>query len=214
MTYLELVELRERSEMGAGYEAERPRRVMDSVRRRSLEQPAITILNANRTMAISTVRPDGWPQTTIVGYANKGFEIYFLIFRASQKYANIQRDNRISIAVAPEPAALDQLKAVFAGAKAQEITDSHERDDAWRLLMARHANPAGFKIPEAGEAAFMRASCKYISVLDFSQGLGHREVLTVGEDGSVLGADLHRDHWSASAAETFDREQMGLAAKE
>ena len=68
-----------------------------------MEQPAITILNANRIMAISTVRPDGWPQTTVVGYANSGFDIYFLILRRSQKYANIRRDDRVSIAVAPEP---------------------------------------------------------------------------------------------------------------
>ncbi|MBV8908539.1 MAG: pyridoxamine 5'-phosphate oxidase family protein, partial [Sphingomonas sp.] len=57
-----------------------------------MEHPAITILNANRIMAISTVRPDGWPQTTIVGYANRGFDIHFLIFRGSQKYANLQHD--------------------------------------------------------------------------------------------------------------------------
>lgn len=88
-----------------------------------MEQPAITILNAQRIMAISTVRPDGWPQTTIVGYANKGFDIFFLIFRTSQKFANIQRDDRISIAVAPDPADLGDLKAVYAGAHATEITD-------------------------------------------------------------------------------------------
>ena len=57
-----------------------------------MEQPAITILNANRIMTIATVRPDGWPQATIVGYANEGFRIYFLIYRASQKFENIGGD--------------------------------------------------------------------------------------------------------------------------
>ena len=38
-----------------------------------MEQPAITILNANRIMTIATVRADGWPQTTMVGYANEGW---------------------------------------------------------------------------------------------------------------------------------------------
>ena len=36
-----------------------------------MEQPALQILNDNRVMSIATVRPDGWPQTTIVGYANR-----------------------------------------------------------------------------------------------------------------------------------------------
>lgn len=177
-----------------------------------MEQPAITILNANRLMAISTIRPDGWPQTTVVSYANRGFEIYFLIFRASQKYANIQQDNRISIAVAPEPERVEQLKAVYAGAIAQEIRVSEERDQAWKLLMERHSSLPGFKIPEAEQAVFMRASCKHVSVLDFSRGPGHREQLTVDDNGAVSKANIGRENWAA--ADAFELQGMGIAAKE
>jgi nitroimidazol reductase NimA-like FMN-containing flavoprotein (pyridoxamine 5'-phosphate oxidase superfamily) len=178
-----------------------------------MEHPAITILNTNRIMAISTVRPDGWPQTTIVGYANRGFDIYFLIFRASQKYANIQRDNRISIAVAPEPAEIEQLKAVYAGLAAEEITDQGEREAAWRLLMERSSNLAGFEMPDADQAVFMRGRCKFVSLLDFSQGLGHREQFTVDASGAVTSEGHSKDEWPA-AGDTFDREGMGVAAKE
>lgn len=152
-----------------------------------MDHTAIRILNTHQTMAISTVRPDGWPQTTIVGYANRGFEIVFLIYRAGQKWANIQHDDRISIAVASEPLELNRLQAVYAGAHAKEITDEHEREDAWKQLMQRHANLAGSQIPEATEAVFMRARCKYVSVLDFTQGLGHREQFTVDDRGNVAG---------------------------
>ena len=178
-----------------------------------MEHPAITILNANRIMAISTVHPDGWPQTTVVGYANRGFDIYFLIFRGSQKYANLQRDDRISIAVAPEPRELAQLKAVYAGLTVREVTDTQERNEAWRLLMERHSNLAGFKIPDANQAVFMRGRCKYVSVLDFSEGVGHREQITVGDSG-VLNKDRSKDEWGRSTAATFGDERMGLAAKE
>jgi len=37
----------------------------------SMDDSAIEILDTQRTMAISTLRPDGWPQTTIVGYVNE-----------------------------------------------------------------------------------------------------------------------------------------------
>jgi nitroimidazol reductase NimA-like FMN-containing flavoprotein (pyridoxamine 5'-phosphate oxidase superfamily) len=150
-----------------------------------MEHTAVKILNAHRIMAISTIRPDGWPQTTVVGYANEGFDLFFMIFRSGQKYANIQRDDRISIAVTAEPAELNELKAVYAGAHAREITDESERTQAWRLLMQRHSNLAGFQMPDARESVFMRATCKYVSVLDFSQGLGHKENLTVGEGVAV-----------------------------
>jgi len=179
-----------------------------------VEQPAITILNANRIMAISTVRPDGWPQTTVVGYANSGFDIYFLILRRSQKYANIRRDDRVSIAVAPEPKQLEQLKAVYAGLIVKEITESQERDYAWHLLMERHSNLAGINIPNADEAVFMRGKCRHVSVLDFSQGPGHREELTLDESGALTEKDRSKDEWGTSAADTFDHEGMGVAAKE
>ena len=64
-----------------------------------MEAKAIEILNAHRIMAIATVRPDGWPQATMVGYANHDLLIYFVISRHSQKFANIAKDDRISIAV-------------------------------------------------------------------------------------------------------------------
>lgn len=163
-----------------------------------MEHPAVRILNAHRIMSISTVRPDGWPQTTVVGYANRGFDIYFLIFRTSQKFANIEQDDRISIAVAAEPMELADLQAVYAGAHAREITDAKERDDVWRLLMMRHSNLAGFKIPDADDAVFMRARCKYVSLLDFTQGPGHREMLTLDDQGALIESGAERDAWATS----------------
>jgi len=153
-----------------------------------VEHIAIQILNAHQTMAISTVRPDGWPQTTIVGYTNRGFDIIFLIYRTGQKWANIQHDDRISIAVASEPLELANLQAVYAGAHATEIADEAERQEAWQQLMQRHANLAGSLIPEASEAVFMRARCKYVSVLDFTQGIGHREQFTLDDQGRLIEA--------------------------
>lgn len=140
---------------------------------------AIRILGAHQVMAISTIRPDGWPQTTIVGFANEGLTIYFLIFRSSQKIANIERDNRVSIAVADAAADVRDAKAVYAGAHAVEVTDPIERNLAWRLLGQRHPNLRHFVPPSRGDAAMMRAECEHLSILDYSKGLGHTESLTI-----------------------------------
>ena len=144
-------------------------------------QPAIEILNSHRMMAISTVRPDGWPQTTMVGYANQGWTAYFLIFRQSQKFTNIEKDDRVSIAVSAEPRSLGEIKAVYAGAHAAEVTDPAERERAWQLLLERHPNLFDFGMPDNEDTALMRAECKYVSVLDYSKGIGHAEALTVGD---------------------------------
>ena len=150
-------------------------------------QPAIGILDANRKMAVSTVRPDGWPQTTIVGYANDGWTVYFLIFRSSQKFANIKRDDRVSIAVDNDSRNLGEVKAVFAGSHASEVTDPDERKLAWTMLVERHPNLADFGMPDDADTALMKAVCKYVSVLDYSQGIGHHETVTV-ESGSDQGS--------------------------
>jgi hypothetical protein len=34
-------------------------------------------------MSLATVRPDGWPQATLVSYVNEGIILYFLISRSS-----------------------------------------------------------------------------------------------------------------------------------
>lgn len=142
-------------------------------------QRAVAILEAQRTMAISTVRPDGWPQTTIVGYASEGLDVYFMILCSSQKYGNIQRDNRVSMAVGDQPADLSQAKAVFAGANAVEITNTAERRRAWVLLEQRHPNLRDFALPQKSEAAVMRAMCRHVSVVDYTVGIGHTEAFTV-----------------------------------
>ena len=148
-----------------------------------MEEPALEILGANRMMAISTVRPDGWPQTTIVGYANDGWSAYFLIFRSSQKFANIIHDDRVSIAVSREASSLGDIKAVYAGCHASEVTDPSERERAWSLLTERHPNLADFAPPDQVKTALMRAMCKYVSVLDYSKGIGHSEEYVVDQDG-------------------------------
>ena len=144
-----------------------------------MEQPALQILNDNRIMSIATVRPDGWPQSTIVGYANEGWNLYFLIYRNSQKFENISHDNRVSIAVGHEPTALREIRAVYAGCHAAEVTDLAERSRAWNLLAERHPNLTDLAPPGTAEVATMKAECKHVSVLDYSKGLGHTESLTL-----------------------------------
>ena len=144
-----------------------------------MQQPAIDILNANRIMTIATVRPDGWPQATIVGYANEGWSLYFLIYRDSQKFANIARDNRVAITVGCEPSDIHQVKAVYAGCDACELTDLAERSRAWNLLAQKHPNLTDLAPPHDAQVATMVAHCRHVSVLDYTKGLGHTESVSV-----------------------------------
>jgi nitroimidazol reductase NimA-like FMN-containing flavoprotein (pyridoxamine 5'-phosphate oxidase superfamily) len=163
-----------------------------------MQENAIEILDTHRTMAISTLRADGWPQTTIVGYANEGLTLYFLIFRSSQKLANIRRDMRVSFAVGGETEKLDQLTAVYAAAHAVEIKDEEQRARAWRLLESRHPNLVDFELPERTEAAMIKATCQFISVLDYRKGAGHIDELSIGEGGPTQHGP-RTEQWGSTA---------------
>lgn len=163
-----------------------------------MDEGAVEILDSHRTMAISTLRPDGWPQTTFVGYANEGLTLFFLIFRSSQKLANIRRDMRVSLAVGGDEKEISRLTAVYAAAHAVEVTDQKERARAWNLLESRHPNLADFELPDRSDAAMMKAVCQFVTVLDFRRGPGHTEELFVSE-GVTKREGERTDHWGTSA---------------
>ena len=149
----------------------------------AVQDSAIEILCAHRIMAVSTLRPDGWSQTTFVGYVNDGLTLYFLIFRSSQKLSNMRLDKRISIAVGGETKELDQMTAVYAAAHAAEVGDAEERSRAWRLLQSRHPNLLDFELPERTEAAMMKATLQFVSTLDYRKGGGFIEERSIDEKG-------------------------------
>lgn len=161
----------------------------------SAENDAIRILDTHRIMAVSTQRPDGWSQTTFVGYANVGLTIYFLIFRSSQKFANMQRDDRISLAIGKEPRDISELNAVYAGARVSEITDAEARQDAWRALKERQPNLASFDLPDPSQAALMQAKCKYVSLLDYRIKPGYANSLVI-DSGESPESEPGKDEWA------------------
>jgi nitroimidazol reductase NimA-like FMN-containing flavoprotein (pyridoxamine 5'-phosphate oxidase superfamily) len=59
----------------------------------------LTLLDQHRIMTIATLRPDGWPQATTVGYVNEGLTLYFLCGLDSQKAKNLAHDDRISLTI-------------------------------------------------------------------------------------------------------------------
>ena len=59
----------------------------------------VELLDRERLMSIGVNRPDGWPQVTTVGYLNDGLNLYFVSGRESQKLANLQADDRVSVSI-------------------------------------------------------------------------------------------------------------------
>lgn len=145
----------------------------------ALKQKIISLLDGHRTMRIATNRADGWPQTTTVGYANSGLSLYFLCGKDSQKAANLARDDRVSIAIDDDPAQIMQIKGLSMAARARRVTDEAEGRNALDLLFARYPPQEGvsFPLPDPAEVAIFRVTPTIVSILDYSLGFGHADLV-------------------------------------
>ena len=159
-----------------------------------MEQKAVDILNQYRLMALATLRADGWPQATMVSYANEGLLLYFIISRHSQKFANIDRDSRVSIVVGRDFEDPSDIRALSIAANASEVRDPRQRDRAIKLILARHPALAKLGGPDLSHSAVMRAYCSIVTVLDYSKGFGHADLLTVGPGGTEM-SPARDDDW-------------------
>jgi nitroimidazol reductase NimA-like FMN-containing flavoprotein (pyridoxamine 5'-phosphate oxidase superfamily) len=159
-----------------------------------MEQKAVDILDQHRLMTIATLRPDGWPQATMVNYANEGLLLYFVISRQSQKYSNIDRDSRVSIVIGRDFEDPSQIAALSIAANASEVRDPKQRDRALKLVLERHPALARFGPPDLQHSAVMRAYCSIVTVLDYSKGFGHADLLTVGPGGTQM-TPARDDDW-------------------
>src|SRR5262249_11097849 len=150
------------------------------------------LLNDHRILSISTNRPDGWPQTTLVGYVNDGFLLYCFVARNSQKYANIQRDQRVSVAIGSDVADPHNIRGLSLAGRATLVTDPGEFDYVCELRLKRYpeyatlAPPAGVNgaaqrmapRPASDRVALLRITPEIISVADYSKGFGHSDLIT------------------------------------
>ena len=159
-----------------------------------MELKAIGILDRYRLMTLATLRADGWPQATMVNYANEGLLLYFIISRQSQKYANIQRDSRVSIVIGCDFDDPRQIEALSIAANASDVRDPVQREHGVDLVLARHPALAALGRPDLTHSAVIRAYCSIVTVLDYSKGFGHADVLTVSKDAAAL-APRRDDDW-------------------
>ncbi len=153
------------------------------------------ILERHKVMAISTLRLDGWPQTTMVGYVSEGLTLWFLISRAGQKYQNLLRDNRVSIAVGDDFDRPEHVEGLSMAARVDEAKLEPYRSMYLRRLST--TKPDWFE-PENIDfkhSALMRVHPVVVSVIDFSRRLGHADTIHIGGGDMVQMDPAHPSDW-------------------
>ncbi len=138
-----------------------------------------SILDGHRNMTIATVRPDGWPQATTVGYANEGLSLYFLCGLESQKARNLARDDRVSLTIDDETPQVMEITGVSLAGRAQRVLDRAEGEKIMRLLTARYPSQRSPlpEMPTPDQVALFRVVPTVVSLLDYSKGFGHSDLV-------------------------------------
>jgi len=153
----------------------------------------LRLLNMHRLMTLATNRPDGWPQATLVGYVNDGFLLYCFVVRNSQKHANILRDSRVSVAIGEDAQRPFDIKGLSLAGRASVVADESElvREGATARIFRRTST----------DMILLRIAPEIISVLDYSRGFGHTDLVTFSErDLDVLLAS-QRHRWDDNVIE-------------
>ncbi|HVS76006.1 MAG TPA: pyridoxamine 5'-phosphate oxidase family protein [Steroidobacteraceae bacterium] len=145
----------------------------------ALQSQILTLLDQHRTMSLATLRPDGWPQATTVGFAHDGLTLYFLCGQDSQKAANLAHDDRVSLTIDHDTPQVMEISGLSMAAHAQRVVDRAEAEKALRLLMQRYPEQSSLPVPMPApeEVSIFRVKPEVISVLDYSKGFGHTDLV-------------------------------------
>jgi nitroimidazol reductase NimA-like FMN-containing flavoprotein (pyridoxamine 5'-phosphate oxidase superfamily) len=139
-----------------------------------IKNKILTLLDQHRILTIATLRPDGWPQATTVVYANEGLTIYFVCDPGSQKATNLARD-RVSLTIDHETPQVTEINGLSMAAHAQAVVNPAEASKALQMLRLR--NPR-LPIPMPEDIRIFRVTPTIISVIDYSKGFGHTDLIT------------------------------------
>ncbi|MFW5453637.1 pyridoxamine 5'-phosphate oxidase family protein [Thioalkalivibrio sulfidiphilus] len=151
----------------------------------ALGKKILNLLDEHRIMSVATLRPDGWPQVTTVGYVHDGLTLYFLCGLDSQKARNLAHDNRVSLTIDHDTADLMAISGLSMAAHAEPVIDRDEAQKVLGLLAQAYPEQDTSKLeiemPTPDDVRIFRVTPTVISVLDYSKGFGHTDLVELGD---------------------------------
>ncbi|MCI0504772.1 MAG: pyridoxamine 5'-phosphate oxidase family protein [Gammaproteobacteria bacterium] len=144
---------------------------------KAVEKLIREILAQNNILTLATIRPDGWPQATTVGYANDGMKIYVMTFPQAQKVNNIKHDPRVSLTIDHDESDWNKIKGLSMAARAEIVTDAREISHAGELMLAKFPQLKDWPEPDPSEITVLKLMPQVISVLNYERGFGHTDLV-------------------------------------
>lgn len=154
--------------------------IMEGQMDEEIRTKILTLLDQHRIMTIATLRPDGWPQATTVGYVNEGLTLYFLCGIESQKAANLARDDRVSLTIDDDTPDIMAITGLSMAARATPVSDRAEASKIINMLPRKYPEQLSLPVPmpTPDQVRIFRVMPTVISLLDYSKGFGHTDLVT------------------------------------
>jgi nitroimidazol reductase NimA-like FMN-containing flavoprotein (pyridoxamine 5'-phosphate oxidase superfamily) len=150
----------------------------------SIRAEIIGLLDEHRIMSLATLRPDGWPQATTVGYVNDGLTLHFLCGKDSQKAKNLMRNDRVSLTIDHDVSDPMAIKGLSMAARATLVPDQSQMQQMMRVMLPKKypEYAAAMGTMDLSGVAIFKVTPELISVLDYTKGFGHCDLVTVSSD--------------------------------
>jgi len=148
---------------------------MDEVLRAKILQ----VLRSQHLMTLATIRPDGFPQATIVNYISDDLTICFATDAASQKVGNIKLNNKVSIAIANQTDDFYKLSGLSMAGLATRILEKELAEQLSVRLFQRLPQSKRFVPPDPRQLAVFSVSPVVVSLVDYASGFGTSHLLVL-----------------------------------
>ncbi|MFL6675843.1 MAG: pyridoxamine 5'-phosphate oxidase family protein [Massilia sp.] len=137
------------------------------------------VIDRAADLTLATIRPDGYPQATTVSFAHDGLALYVGIGKDSQKARNIRANNKVSLTINLPYVDWSEIKGLSMSAHAEIVEDDKDLAAAKACLLRRFPQAAAWADQGiASQVLFLKIKPQVISILDYSKGFGHTELLT------------------------------------
>ena len=132
----------------------------------------LEVLQSHHTMALATIRPDGYPQATTVYYIHDEFTLYFGIDAASQKASNIKLNNKVSVAIASEDQDFYKLRGFSMSGIATRVVDERRAEELSLRLFRAFPQSKRFVPEDPKQLAVFEITPVAVSLVDYTSGFG------------------------------------------
>jgi nitroimidazol reductase NimA-like FMN-containing flavoprotein (pyridoxamine 5'-phosphate oxidase superfamily) len=138
----------------------------------ALKSKILEVLRGHHTMALATIRADGYPQATTVNYIHDEFTLYFAADAASQKAGNIKLNNKVSVAIASEEQNFYKLRGLSMSGIATRVVDERRAEELALRLFQALPQSRRFVPEDQKQLAVFEIRPVAIALVDYASGFG------------------------------------------